>query len=116
VYLSSELLARRAYIREQNKRTGRPERYTVSKEQIDVASLNDKNDPPDKESNESEEEENNINKTFKTEDKPTIITSQTIRNNVIESRDLLFLRKDNIAYFVDTYDKPLDSGSQKLFV
>jgi len=27
----------------------------------------------------------------------------------------LFLRKDNIAYFVDVNGKPLDSGSQKLF-
>lgn len=35
--------------------------------------------------------------------------------NVIESKELLFLRKDNITYFVDTNGNPLDSGSQKLF-
>lgn len=29
--------------------------------------------------------------------------------------ELLFLRKDNIAYFVDTNKRPLDSESQKLF-
>jgi len=45
--------------------------------------------------------------------KSNIIDIQTFKNNVIETRDLLFLRKDNIAYFIDT--KPLDSGLQKLF-
>jgi len=46
---------------------------------------------------------------------PSIIDIQTFKNSVIETRDLLFLRKDNVAYFVDTNEKPLDSGSQKLF-
>jgi len=47
--------------------------------------------------------------------KPTITDIQTFKSNIIDSRDLLFLRKDNIAYFVDINGKPLDSGSQKLF-
>ena len=38
-----------------------------------------------------------------------------IKNNIINSRNLLFLRRDNIAYFVDINGRPLDSGSQKLF-
>jgi len=46
---------------------------------------------------------------------PTITNIQTFKNNVINSRDLLFLRKDNIAYFVDINGKSLDFGSQKLF-
>lgn len=49
------------------------------------------------------------------QNKPTISNIQTIKNNIIDSRDLLFLRKDNVAYFVDTNGKPLDFGSQKLF-
>lgn len=37
------------------------------------------------------------------------------KNNIIESKELLFLRKDNVTYFMDTDGNPLDSGSQKLF-
>ena len=33
----------------------------------------------------------------------------------MDSRDLLFLRKNNVAYFIDTNRKSLDFGSQKLF-
>ncbi|KAG5314888.1 POL4 protein, partial [Pseudoatta argentina] len=46
---------------------------------------------------------------------PIIINDQIIKNNILDSRDLLFLRKDNVAYFVDTNGRSLDSGSQKLF-
>ena len=46
---------------------------------------------------------------------PIIVNDQIIKNNILDSRDLLFLRKDNVAYFVDTNGRPLDSGSQKLF-
>ena len=38
-----------------------------------------------------------------------------VKNNTVDFWELLFLRKDNIAYFVDTNEKPLDYGSQKLF-
>lgn len=38
-----------------------------------------------------------------------------INNNIVESRELLFLRKDNVAYFMNTNGNPLDSGSQKVF-
>lgn len=34
---------------------------------------------------------------------------------MIETRDLLFLRKDNLVYFIDINGNPLDSGLQKLF-
>jgi len=47
--------------------------------------------------------------------KPSIVEDQIIKNNILNSRELLFLRKDNVAYFVNTNGKPLDSGSQKLF-
>jgi len=33
--------------------------------------------------------------------KPTITDIQIFKGNIIDSRDLLFLHKDNIAYFVD---------------
>jgi len=46
---------------------------------------------------------------------PSIIDIQIFKNSVIETGDLLFLRKNNVAYFVDTNGRPLDSGSQKLF-
>jgi len=55
-----------------------------------------------------------IIKKIKSQIKPNIVDIQTFKNNVIKTRDLLFLRKDNVAYF-DTNGKPLDSGSQKLF-
>ena len=47
------------------------------------ASINDKDEESDK---------NNKNQGSKI---------KTTKNNIINSRDLLFLRKDNIAYFVD---------------
>jgi len=47
--------------------------------------------------------------------KSSIVDDQIIKNNIFDSRELLFLRKDNVAYFIDTDGKPLDSGSQKHF-
>ena len=92
------------------------------KESIDdeIISLDDKDNPPDNNDSDNEDEEEGKRRNFNEENKsekhkPTIITSQTIKNNIIESRELLFLRKDNLVYFVDTHGKPLDSGSQKLF-
>lgn len=52
---------------------------------------------------------------FKKNNKPTINNQQIIKNNIIKSCDLVFLRKDNTAYFVDTNGKSLHSCSQKLF-
>ena len=79
-----------------------------------------KNDPPDKEYDsennaeaETAEEINEIKERKRA--KPTVIKNQIVKSNVLDSRELLFLRKDNLAYFVDTTGKPLDSGSQKLF-
>ena len=46
---------------------------------------------------------------------PIIVNDQIMKNNILDSPELLFLRKDNVAYFVDTNGRPLDSGSQKLF-
>ncbi|KAG5318833.1 POL4 protein, partial [Pseudoatta argentina] len=44
-----------------------------------------------------------------------IVNDQIMENNILDSRELLFLRKDNVAHFVDTNGRPLDLGSQKLF-
>jgi len=52
----------------------------------------------------------------------TILNSQKLEADLdsaiskitMDSRDL-FLRKNNVVYFVDINGKPLDSGSQKLF-
>jgi len=49
------------------------------------------------------------------EERSLVVDDQIIKNNILDSRELLFLRKDNVAYFVNTDGKPLDSGSQKLF-
>ena len=51
---------------------------------------------------------------------PIIVNDHIIKNNILDSREQLFLRKNiflrnNIAYFVDTNGRPLDLGSQKLF-
>lgn len=78
-----------------------------------------RNDPPDKNHGNEEKEENEedlINQNLKIRKaKPKIIENKIVKNNIIDSRELLFLRKDNVAYFVDTQGNPLDSGSQKLF-
>jgi len=89
-----------------------------------IEEMEDKNDPPDKESDiendksteskKASKEDLNINDEIQmSQMKPIITDIQTFKGNIIDSCDLLFLRKDNIAYFVD--GKPLDSGSQKLF-
>ncbi|XP_018374503.1 PREDICTED: uncharacterized protein LOC108768539, partial [Trachymyrmex cornetzi] len=91
----------------------------------EIEEIENGNDPPDKkndyeddasskdENQESKDSETNGNKNSGV--KPTIANSETVKSNVIDSRDLLFLCKDNVAYFVNTKGKPLDSGSQKLF-
>jgi len=88
-----------------------------------IEEMEDRNDSPDKESdiedNKSIHSKENLNirnkKNQTSRIKPTITDIQTLKSNIVESRDLLFLRKDNIAYFVNINGKPLDSGSQKLF-
>ena len=71
----------------------------------------------DEEENQEKEEYEEGHKIQKLKGKtgPIIVNDQIIKNNILDSRDLLFLRKDNSVYFVDTNGKPLDSGSQKLF-
>jgi len=75
--------------------------------------MEDRNDPPDKESDieddkgiDSKEDLNIRKKNQTSQIKPTIIDIQTLKSNTVKSRDLLFLRKDNIAYFVDINGKP----------
>jgi len=84
--------------------------------------MQDRNDPPDKESNTEEDEgdDKKENEDIDKKDgkpegktKPSIVEDQIIKNNVLDSRELLSLRKDNVTYFID--GKSLDFGSQKLF-
>lgn len=56
--------------------------------------------------------EENANEKSKAKPRLTI-KHQVVKNNIVDSRELLFLRKDNEAYFVNTNGKPLDSDSQK---
>ncbi|KAL6266190.1 hypothetical protein P5V15_003050 [Pogonomyrmex californicus] len=81
-------------------------------------SKNDKEEENDEETDDEEGSEiiNEGNKELSTNKlKPTIIDNKLIKNNVVDFRELLFLRKDNVAYFVDVNGNPLDSGVQKLF-
>jgi len=88
-----------------------------------IEEMEDRNDPPDEESDieddESIDSEEDLNikndENQMSQIKPTVTDIQTFKSNIIDSHDLLFLRRDNIAYFVDVIGKPLDSGSQKLF-
>ncbi|XP_025161592.1 uncharacterized protein LOC112590101, partial [Harpegnathos saltator] len=41
--------------------------------------------------------------------------SQSKESNLIDSRDLHFLRKDNLLYFTDISGNPVDDGGNKLF-
>jgi len=50
-------------------------------------------------------------KTENQKKKRSIVEDQIIKSNILDSRELLFLRKDNVAYFVDTDGKLLDSDS-----
>ncbi|KAM0730323.1 Retrovirus-related Pol polyprotein from transposon 17.6 [Formica fusca] len=101
---------------EQNKITNE-----LHRDEGEIEEIEERNDPPDKisDSEKEDEEENEqdiINKNLKSrKTKPAFIENGITHGNVIDSRELLFLRKDNIVYFVDTQGKPLDSGSQKLF-
>ncbi|KAL6427138.1 hypothetical protein ACFW04_008640 [Cataglyphis niger] len=97
---------------EQNKIADKP--YDNEEE---IQEITKENDPSDKISEDGEEnEEDIINQNLKARKvKPAIIENRITKSNIIDSRELLFLRKDNVAYFVDTQGKPLDSGSQKLF-
>ncbi|KAL6421668.1 hypothetical protein ACFW04_014483 [Cataglyphis niger] len=97
---------------EQNKIADKP--YDNEEE---IQEIIKENDPSDKISEDGEEnEEDIINQNLKARKvKPAIIENRITKSNIIDSRELLFLRKDNVAYFVDTQGKPLDSGSQKLF-
>jgi len=87
-----------------------------------IEEMEDRNDPPDKkgdiEDDKSIDSKEDLNikndENQMSQMKPTITDIQTFKSNVIDSRDLSFLRKDNIAYFVDVSGKPFDSGSQKL--
>lgn len=75
-----------------------------------VKEMEDKNDPPDKlsegektyDENEEQEDGNQNQVISKVCKKPTVINIQTFKENIIETRDLLFLRKDNITYLTDT--------------
>jgi len=88
-----------------------------------IEEIEDRNDSPYKESeiedDKSIDSKENLNiknnENQMSQMKSTITDIQTFKGNIIDSRELLFLRKNNIAYFVDINGKPLDSGSQKLF-
>ncbi|RLU23008.1 hypothetical protein DMN91_005286 [Ooceraea biroi] len=78
-----------------------------SAKQSQEQEYDEKNDIADVSETDDEKEES--------EDMDSHQEAENRTENVIESRELLFLRKDNVAYFVDTDGNPLDSGSQKLF-
>jgi len=77
-----------------------------------IEEIEDRNDPLDKGSdteddkNIDDEEEKSVinNENQIPRIKPSIIDFQRFKNNVIKT-DLLFLRKDNIVYFIDTNGK-----------
>ncbi|KAL6264251.1 hypothetical protein P5V15_004340 [Pogonomyrmex californicus] len=114
------VLTRSQTINERNKRlkSTQSQRRNKPKEIEDQTNKSDKEKESDENTddeegseitNEENEELNNINKL-----KPTIIDHKLMKNNVVDSRELLFFRKDNVAYFVDVDGNPLDSGAQKL--
>lgn len=47
--------------------------------------------------------------------KPRVTHNLTVKTNIIESRDLHYLRKDNLLYFTDTLGNPVDIGARKLY-
>ncbi|KAL6263107.1 hypothetical protein P5V15_005909 [Pogonomyrmex californicus] len=83
---------------------------TKSRENNEEEEEKEEGKEENEEENNEKNEEDDLRKT-----KPVIVENQALKSNIIDSRELLFLRKDNIVYFVDINGKPLDSGSQKLF-
>ncbi|KAL6431966.1 hypothetical protein ACFW04_007416 [Cataglyphis niger] len=84
---------------EQNKIADEP--YDNEEE---IQEIIKENDPSDKISEDGEEnEEDIINQNLKARKvKPAIIENRITKSNIIDSHELLFLRIDNVAYFVDT--------------
>ncbi|KAL6268253.1 hypothetical protein P5V15_001368 [Pogonomyrmex californicus] len=84
----------------------------------DQTNKSDKEKESDKNTDDEEGSEitNEENEELSSIDKlnPTIIDYKLMKNNVVDSHELLFLRKDNIAYFVDVDGNPLDFGARKL--
>ncbi|XP_018343024.1 PREDICTED: putative uncharacterized protein DDB_G0294196 [Trachymyrmex septentrionalis] len=102
--------------RSQTKRRRFPQEILLQENENKIEVLENRNDPPDKgkdieENASTDNEDDESDKNSKNQSSEIKIT----KDNVINSRDLLFLRRDNVAYFVDTNGRPLDSGSQKLF-
>ena len=64
---------------------------------------------------EEDNEQDEINKNLKLKKKKSFVIENETAKNIIDSRELLFLRKDHVAYFVDIHGNPLDAGSQKFF-
>ena len=71
--------------------------------------MEDRNNPPDKErdieENASTNDEDEGSGNHKNSNQGLRI--KITKDNIINSRDLLFLRKDNVVYFVDTDGRPL---------
>jgi len=93
----------------------------LQKHKDEIEEIEDRNDPPDKrndiedDENIDDEEEKSITNDNENQIPRTnlsIIDIQIFKNSVIVTRNL-FLRKDNVAYFIDTNGKLLDAGSQK---
>lgn len=68
-------------------------------------------DPSDKDYDKDDEEEEENEKEIINQNLKTAKAKSTENKNNVETRELLFLRKDNMMHFVDTDGKPLDSGS-----
>ncbi|KAL0128587.1 hypothetical protein PUN28_003742 [Cardiocondyla obscurior] len=86
----------------------------IEKENERIEELEIQKEDPDEEK-ESDDGSESESETDENKNLLVITDIQDIPNNIIETRDLLFLRKDNITYFTDTEGNPFDSGSQKLF-
>jgi len=105
-------LSKRDKIRSQTTQI-KTENETIAEQTNDDVSQLNNADQPNKENNDSDYDEKKIERSNdkNIKNKTAKIISQTIKTNIIESRELLFLHKDNFAYFVDIHGKPLDSGS-----
>jgi len=79
----------------------------------EIEEVKNRNDLPDKERN--IEEDASTDDEDEESDKNNKNQDSKIKVRYINNRDLLFLCRNNITYFVDTDGRPLDSGSRKLF-
>src|SRR5436190_152070 len=102
-------------IEKSNKENDLPDKENKTEKKNKDKETEEKDNKEGETETEKDNEQDEINKNLKLKKKKSFVIENETAKNIIDSRELLFLRKDHVAYFVDIHGNPLDAGSQKLF-